>query len=192
MSVRYTLLGLIKQRPRHGYELHAAFNAVVGEQNWEVKPAQIYTTLSRLKESGLITEEGIEKEGGPEKHIFAITDKGAEELKKWLLAPVISEHRKGEFFMKLMVCLATGEEDPVKLLFIQRSSLYKELHELNNQRLNLDENSELSKILLIERAIIHTEADLRWLEMIEERLDEVKGQPLPKPEPKPRGRPSKN
>ncbi len=38
---------------------------------------------------------------------------------------------------------------------------------------------------------MHLEADLRWLEMIEARLDEVKRQPLPEPEVKLRGRPPK-
>jgi DNA-binding PadR family transcriptional regulator len=44
VSVRNALLGLLEQRPRHGYELRAAFEALVGGQrNWEVKPAQIYS-----------------------------------------------------------------------------------------------------------------------------------------------------
>lgn len=30
MSVRFAVLGLLAQRPRHGYELHAAFEALVG------------------------------------------------------------------------------------------------------------------------------------------------------------------
>jgi DNA-binding PadR family transcriptional regulator len=51
MSVRNAILGLLAQRPRHGYELRAAFEALVGgEAIWEVKPAQIYTTLARLEE----------------------------------------------------------------------------------------------------------------------------------------------
>jgi hypothetical protein len=32
---------------------------------------------------------------------------------------------------------------------------------------------------------------VRWLDMLEGRLDEVKRQPLPEPEAKPRGRPKK-
>jgi len=37
----------------------------------------------------------------------------------------------------------------------------------------------------------HIEADLRWLEIIETRLDEVRRQPLPEPAIRPRGRPAK-
>ena len=52
MSVRNAILGLLAQQPRHGYELRAAFEAMVGgDAIWDVKPAQIYTTLARLQEA---------------------------------------------------------------------------------------------------------------------------------------------
>ena len=63
MSVRHAILGLLAQKPRHGYELHAAFSAVVGGENWDVKPAQIYTTLERLEESGLVQTKSDLGEG---------------------------------------------------------------------------------------------------------------------------------
>jgi hypothetical protein len=43
----------------------------------------------------------------------------------------------------------------------------------------------------LDQAIMHLEADLRWLDMIEARLDEIEDQPLPEPEMRPRGRPPK-
>jgi len=43
----------------------------------------------------------------------------------------------------------------------------------------------------LEQAMAHIEADLRWLEIIEARLDEVRRQPLPEPAIRPRGRPAK-
>jgi len=44
---------------------------------------------------------------------------------------------------------------------------------------------------LLDKAVMHLEADLRWLDMIEARLNEIRRQPLPEPESKPRGRPKK-
>ena len=71
MSVRHAVLGLLAQRPRHGYELRAAFQALVGgEENWDVKPAQIYTTLARLEQGGLVVEDSVEQDAGPEKRIY--------------------------------------------------------------------------------------------------------------------------
>jgi DNA-binding PadR family transcriptional regulator len=192
MSVRNSLLGLLAQRPRHGYELHAAFEAVVGGQaNWDVKPAQVYTTLARLAEAGLVVEEGVEQDGGPEKRIFAITEQGRGELQAWMAEPVPSEHQRDEFFLKLMLSVATGIADPRRVIYTQRASLYRELHAITTRRAAADPRRELAQILLLDQVVMHLEADLRWLDIVEQRLDEIKQQPPPKPEPKPRGRPKK-
>lgn len=192
MSVRNALLGLLAQRPRHGYELHAAFEAVVGgERNWDVKPAQIYTTLTRLEDVGLVMEEGIEQGGGPEKRIYAITPKGREELAIWFGEGIALEHQRDEFFLKLLLAIATGEANPRQVIQTQRSKLYQDLHRLTAQRNKTDAKTALAQVLLYDKAIMHLEADLRWLDMVEARIEDVKRQPMPEPTVKPRGRPKK-
>ncbi len=192
MSVRNSLLGLLAQRPRHGYELHAAFEAIMGGvQNWDVKPAQIYTTLARLEEGGLVNEEAVGQGGGPEKRVYAITGAGREALAEWFATGVDTELQRDEFFMKLMLSLVTDEADPYRVIQAQRAALFQELHAATNQRNHADPRSELAQILLLDKVIMHLEADLRWLDMIEGRLDDISRQPLPEPEPRPRGRPRK-
>ncbi len=192
MSVRNALLGLLAQRPRHGYELRTAFEALVGgEQNWDVKPAQIYTTLARLEQCGLIAQASIEQDAGPEKRIYALTPSGRRMLQEWCASSIAVEHQRDEFFLKLMIALAAGVADPYQLIHLQRNQLYRELHVLTEQRSNADPGCELANILLLDKAALHIEADLRWLDMVEARLDEIKRQPLPEPEPRPRGRPRK-
>jgi DNA-binding PadR family transcriptional regulator len=190
MSVRHALLGLLAQRPRHGYELHAAFEAVVGgEQNWDVKPAQVYTTLARLEEGGFVCEQAVEQGGGPEKRIFAITPTGRQELAGWFDSSVAREHQRDEFYVKLMLALATGEANPRRVIQTQRLRLFQDLHALTALRRKLDPAADLARILLFDKAIMHLEADLRWLDMVEMRLEDVKRQPLPEPQSRPRGRP---
>ncbi len=160
------------------------------KKNWEVKKAQIYTTLTRLEKSELIVEDVSLKDGGPEKTVFAITDKGETVLKKWLQEATQTEHQRDEFYLKLMICLATSYVDPFALLYKQRDSLYKELHRINVDKINMDKSKELALHLLMEQASMRIEADLRWLDMVEARLDEIRTQPIPQPESKLRGRPS--
>ena len=192
MSVRNALLGLLAQRPRHGYDLRAAFEAVMGgEQNWDVKPAQIYTTLTRLEESGLVQEESVDQGSGPEKRIFAITPAGRAELQSWLSSSVERYDQRDEFFLKLMLSLATGEVDPNRVIQIQRAALYQELHAVTTQRQRADPKKELAQIFLLDKSVMHLEADLRWLGLIEARLDDIRRQPMPEPQAKPRGRPKK-
>jgi DNA-binding PadR family transcriptional regulator len=190
MSVRHALLGLLAQRPRHGYDLHAAFEAVVGgAQTWDVKPAQVYATLARLEEGGLVAQEAVEQAGGPEKRIYAITPAGRLELSRWFGDGVEREHQRDEFFVKLMLTLATGEADPRRVIQTQRRRLFHDLHDLTTRRARLDAKTALARMLLYDKAIMHLEADLRWLDMIEGRLEDVKRQPLPEPQVRPRGRP---
>jgi DNA-binding PadR family transcriptional regulator len=193
MSVRFTLLGLLAQRPRHGYELHAAFEAVMGgEVNWDVKPAQIYSTLARLQESGHIAEEFDETDGeGADRRVYAITEKGQTDLAAWFNTPVTREHQRDEVFAKLMLAISTDVAQPRKVLQIQRARLYQDLHALTAQRSKVDPQKDLAHILLLDSAVMHIEADLRWLDMVDARLDEIKRQPLPEPEMRPRGRPRK-
>lgn len=192
MSVRHAVLGLLAQRPRHGYELHAAFEAVVGgEDNWDVKPAQVYTTLTRMEKSGLVAEQAVEQDGGPEKRIYAITAEGYRALKDWLEQATASEHQRDEFFLKLMLALVSGAADPYGLIKAQRAELYRELHAVTMRRERVDPAKELARILLLDKAAMQLDADLRWLDMTEGRLDDILHQPLPEPEARPRGRPRK-
>jgi len=192
MSVRNAILGLLAQQPRHGYELRAAFEALVGgDAVWDVKPAQIYTTLARLQEAGLIEQDSIEQDGGPEKIIYSLTPDGSRELSEWFSAGIAADHQRDEFFVKLMVSLYNDQADPYQVIRAQRKRLYQDLHDLTRRRNGIDARRELAQIFLLDKSIMHLEADLRWLDLLEARLDDIRRQPLPQPPIRRRGRPKK-
>lgn len=192
MTVRSAILGLLAQQPRHGYELRAAFEALVGgDEMWEVKPAQIYTTLSRLEEAGMVQQDCVDQDGGPEKRVYSLTPSGHAELAEWFNSGVAAEHHRDEFFVKLMVSLYSDEVDPYQIIRAQRGRLYQDLHALTHRRNGVDARRELAQIFLLDKSIMHLEADLRWLDLLEARLDDIRRQPLPQPEVRPRGRPKK-
>ncbi|HCS39646.1 MAG TPA: PadR family transcriptional regulator [Anaerolineaceae bacterium] len=188
MSVRHSLLGLLAQKARYGYELCAGFTALVGgKENWDVKPAQIYTTLARMVESGLASFSN--PNGQQSKGEYAITPKGYDELMDWFRTSDIEEPHQDPFYLKLMLSLELDEVDASRLIVIQRAALFQELHRITEQRQALDPHNQLAQMLLMDKSAMHLEADLRWLDMIESRLDEVQRQPSPKPAMRPRGRP---
>lgn len=193
MSVRYAILGLLAHHPRHGYELRAAFESVVGgDANWEVKPAQIYTTLERLEEAGLVERSSDLGEGDePSRRVYALTEPGQAALGEWFAQGVAPDHQRDEFFVKLMVALASGEADPARIIQTQRAYLYQELHAATTLRDSYDPLTEMAQILLQDKVTMHLEADLRWLDITETRLEDVKLQPLAEPELRRRGRPRK-
>lgn len=193
MSIRHALLGLLAQRPRHGYELRAAFEAVVGgAEAWDVKPAQIYTTLDRLNEAGLVKlASDIGHGDEPSRRVYALTESGRQALHDWFNCAVETQHQRDEFFVKLVVALFSGEGSVERILQSQRSHLYKEMHAMTTLRDSYNPRQGMAQILLLDKAIMHLEADLRWMDITEVRIEAIKGQPFPEPEIRPRGRPRK-
>jgi DNA-binding PadR family transcriptional regulator len=74
-DLRYVLLGLIAERPSHGYELIKAIEEKFGGL-YSPSPGVVYPTLTLLEELGYIRPEGAE---GARKQ-FAVTQEGSEFL----------------------------------------------------------------------------------------------------------------
>lgn len=192
MTVRHAILGLLAQRPAYGYELHAQFEALVGGRTmWEVKPAQVYTTLTRLEESGHVVHTEVRRVGGPDQRVYEITGTGREMLEAWYGSGVHPDHQRDEFFVKLMLAVADDTADAERVVRIQRASLYRDLHELTAHRAELAGDHDLAHAMLIDKAVMQVEAELRWLDMVEARLHTLEAQPLPRPQVRRRGRPPK-
>jgi DNA-binding PadR family transcriptional regulator len=192
MTVKHGILGLLAMQPRYGWELRAAFLAIVGgEENWDLKPAQIYSTLARLEEAGLVKPQG-KGSGNPEKRVYVITPRGRKQLEKWFDQNEPPDHQRDETYLKLVLSLATGLADAQRIISRERAMLYRELHNATARRSAADPRQELALIMLLDKTVMHLEADLRWLDMLESRLDEIRSQPVPEPELRPRGRPKKS
>jgi hypothetical protein len=90
-----------------------------------------------------------------------------------------------------MLTLMTDQTNPYRVIQSQRSQLYQDLHDLTIRRNRANPETELAQIFLLDKSIMHLEADLRWLDLIEARLDDIRRQPVAEPQQKPRGRPKK-
>jgi DNA-binding PadR family transcriptional regulator len=71
-DLRYVLLGLIAERPRHGYELIKAIEERFGGA-YSPSPGVVYPTLTLLEELGYIRPDSVE---GPRKQ-FVVTPEGS-------------------------------------------------------------------------------------------------------------------
>lgn len=189
MSVKHTLLALLYQQPMHGYELNRQLKAAVNAE-WDVNPGQVVSTLNRLKEAYLVEYEIVETDDAPDRKVYALTEQGIQELRQWYLTPEVRDYKLGDaFYIKLVLSLIGGPVAPEEVLSAQRRELYIRLHQITELRRQANPRTELPWILLMESATMHLEADLRWIEMCEMRLPELKNYSPPKPQPKTRGRP---
>lgn len=189
MSVKHTLLALLYQQPMHGYELGKQLNLVVSAE-WDVKPGQIANTLTRLNEANLVDYEVEAIDDAPDRKVYFITQEGRQELESWYRSPEVREYRLGDaFYIKFVLSLIGGPVSPEDVLMTQRRELYQQLHQATEMAQQADHKTQLPWRLLLESAIMHLEADLRWIEMCEARLPDLKDYTPPVPLPKPRGRP---
>jgi DNA-binding PadR family transcriptional regulator len=74
-DLKYVILRLLSEKPRHGYEIIKAIEEKVGGA-YSPSPGVIYPTLTLLEELGYVTVEAAE--GG--KKLYRITEAGDAEL----------------------------------------------------------------------------------------------------------------
>lgn len=73
------ILGVLEEGPKHGY---AIVKSLFLQTNGMVKlgEGQLYPTLHKMENAGLVTAEWTAQEGKPSRRVYALTAKGREEL----------------------------------------------------------------------------------------------------------------
>jgi DNA-binding PadR family transcriptional regulator len=82
---RIVLLGLLAQRPLHGYAVHRVIEERRMDQWADIKPASIYAALQRLEREGLVEATGETRSGRrPVATVYRTTASGLDELRRLL------------------------------------------------------------------------------------------------------------
>ncbi|MGP4109529.1 PadR family transcriptional regulator [Streptomyces sp. 4N509B] len=176
MSIRFGLLALLNDGPRHGSRLRAEFEARTGA-TWPLNVGQVYTTLGRLERDGLIEPAG----GGddPRQRLYAITEAGRRTLTAWFAAPVDrGQPARDELAIKLAMALGTPGVDTGALIAAQREHTRRALREYARMRARAgaappESADDVAWLLVLERLIAAAEAESRWLERCEELLGDA-------------------
>ena len=170
MNAQYALLGILNEQPNYGYELKKIYDQLFGESK-AILPGQIYSTLARLKRDKKVEEVvDTEASGGPERVKYAITSQGEQALRTWLETPEApSPQLQATLYMKTVLAIMDGG-DAAPYLDNQRHTHIERMRELTNQR----REAALATKLLIDHAIFHIEADLRWIDLTSSRLTKLK------------------
>ena len=166
--LKFALLGLLAKESRHGYDLKRAFERLLGG-TWPVNIGQIYTTLTRLERDGLVTAETVAQTTVPDRKVYSLTAAGHEALGEWLGQPVSDAVvLKDEVYVKVLVHAVVDAADLPALIWRQRTHHLQLLAELEHDR---DEaGDDAATRLVLEGAMLHVEADLRWLDVAEQEL----------------------
>ncbi len=168
MSVPHTLLGLLEVAPRHGYDLKRAYDAHFG-QDRPLKAGQVYSTLGRLERDGFVVVAGTGREGGPDRTTYAVTREGVTDLDRWFSQPEgPAPYLQPVLFAKVVLALQSGR-DARAVLDTQRAEHLVTMRALTAEK----KGADLDRVLGLDYALFHLEADLRWLEHTASRLDRL-------------------
>jgi DNA-binding PadR family transcriptional regulator len=115
MTIQFALLGLLSWKSLTGYELKKML-ASSDLYYWSGNNNQIYTTLLYLLKNNLVTQEIIAQENSPAKKIYTITQKGLEELKKWILSSPEAPNLRSTFLIQLAWADQVNQDDLSKLI----------------------------------------------------------------------------
>jgi PadR family transcriptional regulator AphA len=83
MSIRHAILGLLSEKPMHGYRLKEVFAQRVSSL-WGLTTGQIYQSLAALEGAGFLESHGERMGRRPARHIYSVTERGRTELAAWL------------------------------------------------------------------------------------------------------------
>jgi DNA-binding PadR family transcriptional regulator len=172
MSTAHVLLGLLVAGPRHGYDLKRAHD----ERLPQAKPlafGQVYATLGRLERDGYVEPNGQDRDGGPDRTSYALTDTGREHLDDWLSAvEPPAPYVTSTLFSKVVVSLLAGDAGRAReYLITQRAAHMTRMREMT--ALKAQAGVGVGDVVAADYAIAHLDADLRWLQTTLQRVAEL-------------------
>jgi DNA-binding PadR family transcriptional regulator len=167
VSMRHALLALLSDGPSYGWKLRQDFEARTGEV-WPVN-GQVYTTLQRLERDGLIESDEAEADGAQRR--FQLTGEGREELARWLQTPpVLGVPQREDLVIKVMVALGLTGVDVYALLQVHRRYLVEVMREYT--RVTDASPGDVNLAMVADAEVFRLDAQVRWLDSVEARLDE--------------------
>ena len=200
------VLGLLKERSMHGYELRKQLGTMLGPF-WQVSWGSLYPTLRRLAKAGAV-ENVIEEQpkarrtraqkttrktarttrtqarnqpitSGRRKNVYRITEFGDDMFKQLLEAEgaaVDAEH----FTLKLAFFRYLQPEMRVALLERRRAYLQEKLAQFKANLLNYRERMDTYALSLQSHDMAATESDIAWIdELISNERAPKGGTPQP-------------
>lgn len=97
---RYAILGLLSLAPQSGYDIKKTVSVSISNF-WQESYGQIYPMLRQLTAEGLVLKQVEQQANRPDRHVYELTERGWEELRRWLADPVERQVERNELLLKL-------------------------------------------------------------------------------------------
>jgi DNA-binding PadR family transcriptional regulator len=160
------ILGLLKERPMHGYQLSRELTQALGGF-WRVSYGSLYPTLRRLERDGAIVSQPSDQPvaGRRRKNVYRITEDGESSFLALLQeTPHDTQTEDTRFRVRLAFFRYLPPETRLRLLERRRASLEDRLTSISDSLRAAREKVDDYALALMQHGRDSTASDIAWLE----------------------------
>jgi DNA-binding PadR family transcriptional regulator len=177
VSLKHTILGLLIDRPMHGYDLKRFLSPGLPSHRL-VNDGVLYPLLKKLESEDLIRKERVQVGNTPQRHLLHPTSKGREAFFTWLESDSFEEDEvKYDFFLGhpfLNKCLffeQLGKAAILEKLIAQREFALSKREEFQRIREGMVQRGvSLFRIAILDLGMAQHDEKILWLERLIEDL----------------------
>lgn len=149
----------------------AALNSDPATDNAAISTAALDAAATASTLAAHIKAKATAKPQGPSQIQYQITPDGLATLHTWLTTPEeIGEHLRSTFYCKVMLALLV-DGDPHQYIDSQRHAHLTAMRQLMRRQLA---TPDVAEQLLLDGAIYHIDADLKWMDKAEGKIDNIR------------------
>lgn len=157
MSVQNGFLALLTLGPAYGSQLQGEFLARAVHRR-QLNAGQVYSTLDRMIDQGLVEPAGATDDGLP---LYALTAQGEEQARAWLTTgPKDSRPDWDEMQDQVLVAVSLADADPDGVLRDYRAAFVEKIRELAH---DADSSAELAANRAAE---LGAKAAIEWIDEV--------------------------
>jgi DNA-binding PadR family transcriptional regulator len=157
------ILGLLKERAMHGYQLSKRLADTLGAF-WKVSYGSLYPALKRLEREGAVESVFPREEIGRRKNVYRVTEKGEKLFYDLLQEAGQESWEDNRFRVRLAFFKYLKPETRLRLLEKRRAYLEDRLSEIKTSLRNARERIDNYTLSLMEHGEQATQQDIAWLD----------------------------
>jgi DNA-binding PadR family transcriptional regulator len=183
VSLKNTILGILIDGPRHGYDLKRALSPALPRQRL-MNDGILYPLLARMEKEGLVRSRVEPGDGRPDRRVFEPTAAGRQVFFDWLRGPAFEEDEVSyDFFLGhpfLTKCMFFKHLSPAEVrakLAAQAESAAAKLESFRQIREGMVERGvDPLRIAILDLGVAQQREKIRWLQNLSNELDRILSQ----------------
>jgi DNA-binding PadR family transcriptional regulator len=184
VSVQLVILGLLSEKPCHGYELRQEVERRLYATYINLSGGSLYYNLGQLERAGYVEKAWAEQKGRyPTRQIYQLTPAGRDYLQTELRRLLFDAEAREKLFDPLNTALAfghlVGTDELRDALTAQLKWAQKQAAWVMEQRAYWRTREiALTQTKIIEHGLAHLQAEIGWLEKFLHDLEAQEASPL--------------